>query len=96
MSLFVGRLDDHGQNGMEVVKNIRKMYEDGDGHAYVLAASINHIDHLLSSFATGVELTTVPAKVLVAWATKGFPMPDPDFSYKAVDASGKPLKTIPY
>jgi transaldolase len=44
----------------------------------------------------GAELTTVPAKVLVEWAAKDFPMPDKDFSYKAVDASGKPLETIPY
>jgi len=96
VSPFVGRLDDRGENGIDLVKNIKKMYEDGDGHVYVLAASIRHVDHLLASFATGAELATVPAKVLVEWATKHFPMPDKDFSYKAVDASGKPLKAIPY
>lgn len=96
VSPFVGRLDDRGENGIDLVKNIKKMYEDGDGHVYVLAASIPHVDHLLASFATGAELATVPAKVLVEWATKDFPMPDKDFSYKAVDASGKPLKAIPY
>jgi transaldolase len=96
VSPFVGRLDDHGQNGMDVVRNIKKMYRNGDGHVHVLAASIRHTDHLLASFAAGVELTTVPAKVLLEWATKGFPMPDPDFSYKAVDASGKLLRAIPY
>jgi transaldolase len=96
VSPFVGRLDDRGENGIDLVKNIKKMYEDGDGHVYVLAASIRHVDHLLASFATGAELATVPAKVLVEWATKDFPMPDKDLSYKAVDASGKPLKAIPY
>ena len=96
VSPFVGRLDDRSENGIDLVKNIKKMYEDGDGHVYVLAASIRHVDHLLASFATGAELATVPAKVLVEWATKDFPMPDKDFSYKAVDASGKPLKAIPY
>jgi transaldolase len=96
VSPFVGRLDDRGENGIDLVKNIKKMYEDCDGHVYVLAASIRHVDHLLASFATGAELATVPAKVLVEWATKDFPMPDKDFSYKAVDASGKPLKAIPY
>jgi len=96
VSPFVGRLDDHGENGIDLVKNIKKMYEDGDGHVYVLAASIRHVDHLLASFATGAELTTVPAKVLVDWDIKDFPMPDKDFSYKAVDASGKALKAIPY
>ena len=96
VSPFIGRLDDRGQNGMDVVKNIKTMYKDGDGHVHVLAASIRNIDHLLASFATGVELATVPAKVLVEWATQDFPMPDKSFSYKAVDASGKPLKAIPY
>ncbi len=96
VSPFVGRLDDHGENGIDVINDIKQMYRHGDGHVYVLAASIRHIDHLLASFAAGVELATVPAKVLKEWATKGFPLPDSKFSYKAVDASGKPLKAISY
>jgi len=84
------------KNGMDVVKNIKKMFKSADGHGHVLAASIRHVDHLFASFATGVELTTVPAKVLGEWATKAFPMPDRDFSYKAVSASGKLLRAIPY
>ena len=51
------------KNGMDVVKNIKKMFKSGDGHGHVLAASRRHVDHLFASFATGVELTTVPAKV---------------------------------
>jgi transaldolase len=96
VSPFVGRLDDHGENGIDLLKNIKEMYKNGDGHVYVLAASIRHLDHLLASFATGAELATVPAKVLVEWATKDFPLPDKGFSYKAVDTSGKPLEPIPY
>src|SRR5204863_1255568 len=96
VSPFVGRLDDRGENGIDLIKNIKEMYKNGDGHVHVLAASIRHLDHLLASFATGAELTTVPAKLLVEWATRDFPMPDKDFSYKAVDASGKPLEAIPY
>jgi hypothetical protein len=38
----------------------------------------------------------VPGKVLQEWAAAGFPMPDQDFKYKAVDAKGKPVKPIPY
>jgi transaldolase len=96
VSPFVGRLDDHGENGMDLVKNIKRMYRIGDGHVHVLAASIRHLDHLLASFALDVELATVPAKILTEWATKGFPMPDQDFSYRALDAKGEPLKPIPY
>jgi len=96
VSPFVGRLDDRGENGMDVVKNIRQMYDAGDGHVYILAASIRHIDHLLASFALGAELVTVPAKILEAWAAEGFPLPDRDFVYTGVDAGGKALKPIPY
>ena len=96
VSPFVGRLDDRGENGMDVVRNIKKMYKSGDGHVHVLAASIRHLDHLLASFEADVELVTVPAKVLEKWAASGSPMPDQNFSYKAVDASGKALKPIAY
>lgn len=96
VSPFVGRLDDDGENGMDVVKNIKRMYSHGDGHMHVLAASIRHLDHLLASLALGVELATVPAQLLTEWAAKGFPMPDEHFIYRAVDARGKPLKPIPY
>ena len=96
VSPFVGRLDDHGENGIDLIKNIKDMYNNGDGHVYVLSASIRHLDHLLASFVLGAELVTVPGKVLAEWATKEFPMPDKDFRYRAVDASGKPLEAIPY
>ena len=96
VSPFVGRLDDRGDDGMDLVRNIKKMYEQGDDHVHVLAASIRTVNHLLCSFALGAELATVPSKVLVEWAATGFPMPNQDFRYKAVDASGKLLKAIPY
>ncbi len=96
VSPFTGRLDDRGENGMDVVHNIKKMYSRGDGHVHVLAASIRHVDHLLASFAAGAELATVPAKILAEWAGKDFPMPNRDFSYKPVGTDGKQLKAIPY
>ena len=90
VSPFIGRLDDHGKNGVDVISNIKRMYTQGDGHVAVLAASIRNIEHLLYSFAAGAELATVPAHVLQQWAEKGFPLPDEKFKYKAV---GEP---IPY
>ena len=96
VSPFVGRLDDHGEDGMDLIRNIKKMYEHGDGHVHVLAASIRGVNHLLYSFALMAELATVPGKVLEEWAAKGFPMPDRNFNYQGVDASGKLLKAIPY
>ena len=96
VSPFVGRLDDRGEDGMDLVRNIKKMYERGDGHVHVLAASIRSVNHLLCSFALSAELATVPARVLEKWSTTDFPMPDRNFRYRGVDASGKSLKAIPY
>ena len=50
VSPFIGRLDDIGLNGIDLVKNIKKMYERGDYHVHVLAASIRHAD-----WASGVQ-----------------------------------------
>jgi transaldolase len=88
VSPFVGRLDDIGQNGMDLVKNIKRMFSKGDGHVLVLAASIRNLEHLLYSFALEAELATVPAKILEQWTQKGFPLPNEKFQYVAV---GQPI-----
>ena len=75
VSPFVGRLDDIGQNGMDLIKNVKRMFAEGDGHVLVLAASIRTLEHLLSCFSLDADLVTVPAKVLTLWAEKGFPLP---------------------
>jgi transaldolase len=71
VSPFIGRLDDHGQNGIDLIKNIKRMYASGDGHVHVLAASIRSVSHLLVVFAAHAELATVPATVLRKWAAAG-------------------------
>jgi transaldolase len=90
VSPFVGRLDDIGENGMDVVRNIKRMFAQGDGHVLVLAASLRSVEHLLYCFALESELVTVPAKILEQWAQTNFPMPDKQFRYKS------PGKPIPY
>lgn len=90
VSPFVGRLDDIGQNGMDLIKNVKQMFAHGDGHVKVLAASIRNLEQLLCCFWLDVDLVTVPAKVLMVWAEKGFPMPEANFQYRS---SAKP---IPY
>jgi len=96
VSPFIGRLDDIGQNGMDVVRNILRMYQAGDHHVHVLAASIRHLDHLLFSFALDADLATVPAKVLEEWAAQGTPLPDDSFVYHGIDSKGQHLKPIAY
>ena len=96
VSPFIGRLDDRGDNGMDVVRNILKMYQAGDHHVHVLAASIRHLDHLLCSFALQAELATVPGKVLESWAAQSSRLPDDTFVYQAKDSKGQALKPIEY
>lgn len=90
VSPFIGRLDDRGENGVDLISNIKRMYAQGDGHVLVLAASIRNLGHLLYAFWAGAELTTVPAHVLEEWAREKFPLPDAGFQYQPV---GTP---IPY
>jgi transaldolase len=68
VSPFVGRLDDIGQNGMDLIRNLKRMFAGSDGHVLVLAASLRNLQHLLGSFSLGADLVTVPGKVLEEWA----------------------------
>ena len=88
VSPFVGRLDDIGLNGIDLIRNIKRMFSKGDGHVLVLAASIRSLDHLLACFALETELATVPAKVLTSWAENNFPLPGDDFAPKY---AGRPI-----
>jgi transaldolase len=90
VSPFVGRLDDIGQNGMDLIRNIKRMFAGSDGHVLVLAASLRNLQHLLGSFSLGADLVTVPGKVLEEWANDGMPLPDQSFQYTPVGSE------IPY
>jgi transaldolase len=83
VSPFIGRLDDAGQNGVDIITNIVRMFAKSDHHVVVLAASIRNLPHLLYSFNAGAQLVTVPAKVLQEWASEGMPLPDKNFVYKS-------------
>ncbi len=85
ISPFVGRLDDRGENGMDLIKNILKMFEQGDGHVEVLSASIRSLEHVIKTFELGADIITAPLKVLKEWKT----------SNKQTAVSNK-LKPIPY
>lgn len=91
VSPFIGRLDDRGENGMDVVANILCMYRKGDAHVEVLTASVRSLDHLLYSIKLGSDITTAPFAVLKEWGERGLPMPAGDYRY---DPKG--LKPIPY
>jgi transaldolase len=91
VSPFIGRLDDKGENGMDVISHILKMYQKGDGHVMVLTASVRNIDHLLFALKLGSDIITVPFQVLKEWNQRGLPIPGDDYVYNP----GK-LKSIPF
>ena len=91
VSPFIGRLDDLGENGMDLTANIIRMYGAGDGHVEVLTASVRNLGHLLRAIQLGSDIITAPGKILRAWAERGLPMPGSDYVYDAVG-----LKAIPY
>ena len=90
LSPFIGRLDDRGENGMELIENILRMYQEGDGHVEVLTASVRNLGHLLAAVQLGSDILTSPLKVLREWAETGLSMQE-DFIYKPAG-----LKAIPY
>jgi len=67
ISPFIGRLDDEGQNGMDLVRNILRMYKAENSHVQVLAASIRNFEHFAQALHVGAEIITAPKNVLLEW-----------------------------
>ncbi len=64
VSPFVGRLDDVGQDGMELVREIVQMYENYEFPTQVLVASVRHPQHVVQAALIGADVATVPFKIL--------------------------------
>ena len=65
ISPFIGRLDDIGEDGMELIRDIRVIYDNYDElGTEILAASIRSNDHVRRSALAGADVATVPPKVL--------------------------------
>ena len=65
ISPFMGRLDDIGQNGLELVSDIVQIYNNYDWKTEVLAASIRHPIHVIEAARIGADVATMPFKVMV-------------------------------
>ncbi|MCE3230418.1 MAG: transaldolase [Alphaproteobacteria bacterium] len=64
ISPFIGRLDDISQSGMELIKDIRLIYDTYGFETAVLAASIRHPMHIVEAAKAGADAATMPPKVL--------------------------------
>lgn len=65
VSPFVGRLDDVGHNGMELVRDIVAVLEHYRFPTQVIAASIRHPEHCVAAAKVGAHIATVPYSVLM-------------------------------
>ena len=64
ISPFVGRLDDIGQDGVELVEEIRQIYDNYDFKTKILFASVRHPDHVKQAALLGADIATCPFKII--------------------------------
>lgn len=68
ISPFIGRLDDINLDGMELIADIRTIYDNYDFQTEILAASIRSVNHAFQCAHVGSDVMTAPPKVIKAMA----------------------------
>ncbi len=71
VSPFIGRLDDRGERGIDIIANIVRMFEGSDGHVQVLAASARNASHIASAMAVKADIVTAPLAAWQEWEAAG-------------------------
>jgi transaldolase len=64
VSPFVGRLDDVGHDGMQLIREIVQIYDAYEFATQVLVASVRHPQHVVEAALAGADVATVPFKIL--------------------------------
>ena len=64
ISPFIGRLDDIGQNGLDLITEIRQMYDIYGFKTKILAASIRNVTHVREVALIGADVATMPLSVI--------------------------------
>jgi transaldolase len=64
VSPFVGRLDDIGHDGMELISQIVQIYDNYGFDTEIIVASIRHPQHVLQAALIGADIATIPFKVI--------------------------------
>lgn len=64
VSPFLGRLDDVGHEGMDVIREARLIFDNYDLETQILAASIRHPRHVAEAAMLGADVATMPTEVL--------------------------------
>lgn len=68
ISPFLGRLDDLGLDGMELIRDIRQIYDNYAFETQILAASVRTPNHVKEVALAGADVATIPASVIKALA----------------------------
>lgn len=74
VSPFVGRLDDIGNEGMDIIEDIYQIFALHNINSEIIAASIRHPIHVLDAAKAGAHISTIPYKVFVQML--GHPLTD--------------------
>jgi transaldolase len=74
VSPFVGRIDDVSGEGMQLIHQIRQVYDNYDFGTEILAASLRHPVHVVESMMMGADCCTLPPSVL--WQLTKHPLTD--------------------
>lgn len=69
ISPFIGRLDDINLDGMELIAQIREIYDNYDYQTEILAASIRSVNHITDAARIGADVITAPPAVIKAMAS---------------------------
>ena len=66
ISPFVGRIDDTGSDGMELIQEIRQIYDNYDYKTEILTASVRTVNHVKQAALIGADVITAPPATLKA------------------------------
>ena len=69
ISPFIGRLDDINLDGMELIAQIREIYDNYDFQTEILAASIRSVNHITDAARIGADVITAPPSIIKAMAS---------------------------
>lgn len=64
VSPFIGRLDDISEDGMQLIRDIRQIYDNYDIQTEILTASVRHPMHVVEAAKIGSDIATMPFKVM--------------------------------
>lgn len=64
VSPFIGRLDDIGEDGLQLIADIREIYDNYKFNTQILAASIRNIEHIAEASIIGADIVTISPKLM--------------------------------